>query len=56
MIQQQPLPTAVHAHGRTDEDFINRSLLDQIDTDADTDPVFSSDSEAAGEYCGYPGS
>lgn len=48
MVQQQSLPSDVHAHGRTDEDFINRSLLNQIDTDADTDPVFSSDSEAAG--------
>lgn len=46
--QQRSVPVPVHQHGGADEDFINRSLLDQIDTDADTDPVFSSDSEAAG--------
>lgn len=31
---------------------INRSLLDQTDTGADADPVFSSDSEAAGASAG----
>ncbi|KAL5530084.1 hypothetical protein ACEPAF_6341 [Sanghuangporus sanghuang] len=46
--QQRSVPVPVHQHGGADEDFINRSLLDQIDTDADTDPVFSSDSEATG--------
>ncbi|KAI5119598.1 hypothetical protein M0805_005768 [Coniferiporia weirii] len=46
--QQHPVSAAVHPHHRIDEDFINRSLLDQIDTEADADPVFSSDSEAAG--------
>lgn len=55
-IQQRPVPAPVLAHHRTDEDFINRSLLDQIETDADTDPVFSSDSEAAGASIGGGGS
>lgn len=32
---------------RTDEDFINRSLLDSLDAQADAEPVSSSDSEAA---------
>ena len=31
---------------RTDEDFINRSLLDSLDAQADAEPVSSSDSEA----------
>ncbi|KAL5507916.1 hypothetical protein ACEPAH_5534 [Sanghuangporus vaninii] len=48
IVQQRSVPVPVHQHGGADEDFINRSLLDQIDTDADTDPVFSSDSEVAG--------
>ena len=33
---------------RADEDFINRSLLDSLDAQADTEPVSSSDSEAVG--------
>ena len=53
IVQQRPISAAVHQQARTDEDFINRSLLDQIDTDADTDPVFSSDSEAAGATRGF---
>jgi len=32
---------------RTDEDFINRSLLDSLDAQADAEPVSPSDSEAA---------
>ena len=33
---------------RADEDFINRSLLDSLDAQADAEPVSSSDSEAVG--------
>lgn len=39
-------------HVRTDEDFINRSLLDRIDAEADAEPVSSSDSEVAGASAG----
>lgn len=49
VIQQRPGPGAVLAHH---EDFINRSLLDQIDTEADAEPVFSSDSETTGASMG----
>lgn len=41
-------PSSVSAHHRTDEDLINRSLLDSLDAEADAEPVSSSDSEAAG--------
>ena len=37
----------MHQHLLPDEDYINRSLLDRIDAEADTEPVSSSDSEAA---------
>lgn len=47
LAQQRALPAVVHAqHHRTDEDLINRSLLDRIDAEADAEPVSSSDSEA----------
>lgn len=53
LAQQHALPAIVHAqHHRTDEDLINRSLLDRIDAEADAEPVSSSDSEAAGPGMG----
>ena len=48
-----PLPTldstlSSSTRSRADEDFINRSLLDSLDAQADAEPVSSSDSEAVG--------
>ena len=40
------LPSSTHS--RADEDFINRSLLDSLDAQADAEPVSSSDSEVVG--------
>jgi hypothetical protein len=40
------LPSSTRS--RADEDFINRSLLDSLDAQADAEPVSSSDSEAVG--------
>lgn len=44
---RSPLFSAVASHP-SGEEFINRSLLDSVDAQADAEPIFSSDSEATG--------
>lgn len=41
-------PPGIPTPRRPDEDLINRSLLDNIDAQADAEPMLSSDSEASG--------
>ncbi|CCM03360.1 uncharacterized protein FIBRA_05489 [Fibroporia radiculosa] len=47
LVSGRPLSSAVASHP-SGEEFINRSLLDSVDAQADAEPISSSDSEAPG--------